>query len=73
MLKRHNITPKQYFLLKEYSDADVTAEELAKTMCLSTITVHQHLSALRKRLHVKTTVGLVVKAHRLGIINLDEE
>ena len=73
LMRSYNITPKQYFVLEEFSRADATAKELGKIMSLSAITVHQHIAALRRCLSVRTNVGLVVKAHKLGIIDLNED
>lgn len=72
LLKKHSITAKQFFVLKEFSNSDINATELSKLMALSPITMHGHLAELRRKLKVNTNHGLIAKAHRLKIINLDE-
>lgn len=72
IMKRFNLTHKQYCILREYAVADTTLQGLSDVFNVSTITMSQHMRNLRHRFNVKTNVGLVVKAHRLGIINLDK-
>ncbi len=72
-LKKYSVTPTQYFILKELSLCDCSVTKLAEIMQMSTITVQQHVSNLRKRLKVNTNIGLIVKAHKIGLININED
>lgn len=65
------ITRKQLTLLRRLVNSDITISNLASDMCISPITAHQHIAAVRKALHVKTNIGAVVKAIRAGLVRLE--
>lgn len=56
-------------VLRRLVVADMTIAELAEEMCVSAISVHQHIAAARKALGVKTNVGAITKAIKAGLIN----
>ncbi|MBN4055287.1 response regulator transcription factor [bacterium AH-315-K03] len=66
-----SITPKPLSILNRLANHDISITELAKDMCISPITAHQHIAAARKALGVQTNIAAIVKAVKAGLINLD--
>lgn len=72
-LKRYSVTPTQYFILKELSLCDCSIKKLSEIMEMCHITVQKHIENLRKRLDVRTNIGLIVKAHKIGLIDINKD
>lgn len=66
-----NITPKPLRILNRLANHDISITDLAKEMCISPITAHQHIAAARKALGVQTNIAAVVKAFKAGLITIE--
>ena len=64
------VTRKQLNLLRNLANEDDTIAALAKKLCISPITAHQHLAGAKKSLQVKTNIRAVVKAIKAGLISI---
>ena len=65
------LTRKPLAALRMLATEDKTITDIAQDLCISPITAHQHLAAARKALGVKTNVAAVVKAIKLGILDVN--
>ena len=63
-----NISKRQLFVLSTMANNDMTMEQIAEKLCLSRITVNQHMAAARRALKVRTSQGAIKKAIMLGLI-----
>ena len=66
--KAIKINPKPLLVLSTLANNDMTMAAVAEKLCISTITANQHLAAVRRELEVRTTVGAIKKAIKLGLI-----
>ena len=66
-----SITPKPLSILNRLANHDISITELAKDMCISPITAHQHIAAARKAFGVQTNIAAIVKAVKAGLIHLE--
>jgi len=66
------LTPRQERLL-QLAASGLSVKESAAQLGISAKTVHNHLGDLYKRLDAKGLTDAVVKAGRLGLIDLEEE
>ena len=64
------LTPSQLRVLRGMANEDHSITALAKQLCISPITAHQHIAATRKALGVHTNTRAVVKAIKAGLITL---
>ena len=66
------LTPRQRDLL-QLAASGLSLKESATELGISVKTVHNHLNDLYRRLDAQSLTDAVVKAARLGLIDLDEE
>jgi len=66
------LTPRQHNLL-QLAASGLSLKESAAELGISVKTVHNHLNDLYRRLDAQSLTDAVVKAARLGLIDLDEE
>ncbi|TQV80064.1 hypothetical protein FKG94_10360 [Exilibacterium tricleocarpae] len=62
------LTKKQLLVLSTLANNDFTMKQVAEELCVSPITVNQHVAAAKKALNAKTTIGAIKKAIKLGLI-----
>ena len=63
-----HINPKPLKVLSTLANNDMTMAQVAETLHISAITANQHMATVRRELGVRTTVGAIKKAIRLGLI-----
>ena len=65
----HRLTPQQIKVLILIAEG-LQNKEIAFRMGLSVSTVKQHVSGIMLRLDIRTRTGVVTKAQKLGLIDL---
>lgn len=70
LLKKFRITAKEWLVLQEYALSDDKSCLLAEQLAMSPITFYKHMESVRHKLGVKTNLAAVIKAYRLGVINI---
>ena len=71
--KTADIAPKPLRVLTALANSDLNIAGVAKKLCISPITAHQHIAAARKALDKQTTIGAIKEAIRQGLIRYDYE
>jgi Autoinducer binding domain len=65
------LNPKPLAMLQALANTDSSITQIAKNLCISAITAHQHVATARKTLGVSTNIGAIVKAVKAGLIQID--
>ncbi len=65
-----HISTKLLQVLTGLIQKDMSINEVAKSLGISAITAHQHMGKVRRILRVRTNIGAVVKAMKLGLIEM---
>ena len=67
-----HLTPQQLNVLKLLT-LGLQNKEIADRMGLAVSTVKLHVSGILRRLNVRTRTASVIKAQKLGLIDIDKE
>jgi DNA-binding NarL/FixJ family response regulator len=65
------ITRRPLMIMRCMANEDSTITQLADKLCISTTTAHQHMMAARKAMGTKTNIRAVLKAIKLGLIQVN--
>ena len=64
-----DIAPKPLRVLATLANEDLSITEVAKKLCISPITAHQHIASARRALNKNTNIGAIKEAIELGLIS----
>ena len=68
-----DIAPKPLRVLATLANNDLSINEVARKLCISPITAHQHIAVARKAFGMQTNIGAIREAIKMGIISYNDD